>query len=77
MKAKIYITALDNLKYFMGDMPTQRNGYCEIVRTLRNVRKNEFGGFDAIAKISGQLFEVSSSGGDLFDIDRRVEEVQQ
>jgi len=34
MKSKIYIIQQENDKYFKQKLPTWRNGYCEIVRSV-------------------------------------------
>jgi hypothetical protein len=34
MKSKIFITYPDSYKYFKSKLPTWRNGYCEIMRSV-------------------------------------------
>jgi len=34
MKSKIFIIQTDNYKYFKSKLPTWRNGFCEIMRSV-------------------------------------------
>jgi hypothetical protein len=34
IKTDVYVTSLDNMKYFQGKLPTARNGFCFINRVV-------------------------------------------
>jgi hypothetical protein len=67
MKAKILISQRDNDRYFKQKLPTWRNGFCEIVRTVTLERDpydiyqdGEFG----YITVYGRKIYVTGSGTD-------------
>jgi hypothetical protein len=73
MKAKILITSIDNMKLFRGKMPTQRWGFCEIVRMV-TIEPCPHGVYEdgnyGYVKIDGKKVRViNGNGGEtLFEI---------
>jgi hypothetical protein len=75
VKAKILITSIDNMKLFRGKMPTQRWGFCEIVRMV-TIEPCPHGVYEdgnyGYIKIDGKKVRVINghNGERLFEISR-------
>ena len=56
----IYISQEDNDAYFNQRLPTWRDGYCYIKRSIHNVHKEELGFIGEIVKHNNKNIEVWS-----------------
>jgi len=66
---KIYISQIDNDNYFEQKLPTWRDGFCYISRTVYNIRKVDFGFNGHIARRHQENVRVWSLTMDKWEIE--------
>ena len=71
IKGKIYVTQFDNDDYFNQKLPTWRNNFTIITRSIVDIHTDEFGGIVGVIKVKGRKLVVA--GGVNFHTDRNHE----